>query len=185
VITLDTVFNGFSGSKGWIGKTIRFLRGGDINHEFCVYWDRENGGWTVRGADTRGWMETPAEDLRKNQTVRLYAAPEGYDLRKGIAALKSLLGARYDVGGLIGMVWVLAMRKVFGKRVHNPLARRKSLYCSEIQDKVRDESGINLGLDESSTDPLSSEEALKAWSDAQGRKFTGPYTLDEMLAVTA
>jgi hypothetical protein len=184
-LTLSTILVGFSGSKGWLGWLIRKFSGKtDINHEFIAYFDPITRGWVNLGADTGGWMETPFENLRSNAVVRLYAPPPGVDLQTGIAAMRSMLGVNYDFGGLVGMTWVIAMRRIFGKRVRNPFARKTSLFCSEAVDMILDRSGVDLGLpDESAVDPATGERALRAWLGPTGG-FDGPYTIDDVLATS-
>lgn len=184
-LSLSTILVGFSGGTSWIGRLIRWFTGGDVNHAFLAYFDEDTNGWVVLGADTGGWIQTPFEDLRRNKVVRLYAPPPGVHLSVGLAAMHGRLGAGYDFGGLLGMTWVLAVRRLLKKRVRNPFAAKKNLFCSEAVDMVLDRSGVDIGIpDESTIDPAAEEKALVAWSGATG-SFSGPYTIDEVLAVSA
>jgi hypothetical protein len=170
----NAVLVGLSGSRGWIGRLIRFFQGGDINHAFILRRDPVTG-WMNLGADPGGWLSTPAEKARENKVVRLYLPPPGVDLNVGLAKLRYLLGEKYDVGGLVGMAWVLLLRK-FGKKVANPLQSKRAVFCSEIVDMVLDRSGCDLGLKDGAVDPRQLEEAILKHGG-----FSGPYTLDDVI----
>lgn len=172
----STVYVAFSGGSGILQRIIKWFSRSDVNHAFLVLWDPDFGGWVQLGADAGGWIQSPAENRRGLKVVRLYSPPAGVDLRKGLADLRSVLGAGYDVGGLVGMAWVLFMRRVFKRKAKNPLQDGRKFFCSEIVDLVLARSGCDLGLDESAIDPGAEEKAV-----IRHGGFGGPFTLDEVI----
>jgi hypothetical protein len=157
----NIVYVAFSGGTGWLQRLIKWFSRSDVNHAFLVLWDADFGGWVQLGADTGGWIQSPAEDRLKLPVCRLYAPPPGVDLRVGLKGLRTVLGAGYDVGGLVGMSWVMLMRR-FGRKVKNPLQRSSKWFCSEIVDVVCARSGWELALDEHAIDPGAEEKAVVA-----------------------
>jgi hypothetical protein len=157
----STVYAAVSGGTGWLQRLIKWGSKSDVNHAFFVLYDQDFGGWVQLGADEGGWVQSPAETRLKLPVCRLYAAPPGIDLRVGLAAMRSVLGAKYDIGGLVGMAWVVLMRRV-GRKVKNPLQRGNKWFCNEIADVVCERSGWDLGLDEHSTTPGDWEKALRS-----------------------
>lgn len=171
----NKVYVAFSGGTGLLCWLIKKFTGSDVNHAFLVYWDQEFGGWLQLGADAGGWMESPAEDRGGCTVVRLYAPPAGVDLKVGLKDLRVVLGAGYDVGGLVGMMWVLLMRKL-GRQVQNPLQSNRRFFCSEIVDLVCARSGWELELGPAgAVDPGQEEKAVVAHGGQ------GPLTLDDVI----
>jgi hypothetical protein len=157
----STVYAAVSGGPGWLQRLIKWGSKSDVNHAFFVLYDEDFGGWMQVGADAEGWRETDAAPRLKLPVCRLYAAPAGIDLRVGLKTMRETLGAKYDIGGLVGMAWVILMRR-FGRKVKNPLQRGNKWFCNEIADVVCEKSGWDLGLDEHSTTPGDWEKALKS-----------------------
>lgn len=54
-----------------------------------------------------------------------------YDLTPGVRALVQRLGMGYDVGGLLGEAYVEAVGSWFKRKVANPFANARKMWCSE------------------------------------------------------
>ena len=165
----SAIFVGFCGSNGILGRIIRWATGGDVNHAYLLMWSEEFRGWVQLGAEAGGWVQESAEKLRGNAVVR-----------NGLALMRERLGDGYDVGGLVGMAWVMFLRRVFGKRVGNPFQAKSKLFCSEAVDLVLHDSGIDLGVDAGAIDPAEEERAVRRHGG-----FSGPFALEEVLRVRA
>lgn len=151
---MNTVYVCFSRNAGVLSRLIRWATGANISHAFLLYRSEELGGWVTLGASAGGWVVMPAEHFLSGSNHVENCLEVGASLRQGIAANRQWLGAPYGLRELIGMAWVVFMRRVFGKQVPNPINYAEGWFCSEIVDKVLCDSGIDLGIAENTVTPV-------------------------------
>lgn len=140
---------GFCRGTALLSRIIEWFTGGP-SHAFVLYWSDAFGGWLSVGAEATGWTTLPAESME--HVVSLYELP-GVDLAQGLAANRLSLGAPYDIGGLLGMSWVMVAWRWLRRRVRNPLETRGAWFCSEICAAIIRDSGVLLSLAPGETDP--------------------------------
>jgi len=156
---------GFSTSNAWYSRVIRWFTKAQCSHAFLI---SQALGVTVGieegtfgyGIRTLSNMETSGSTI-----VQVLEAPVVLD--DAVAQSFAWLGSRYDYQGLLGMSWVVLMRWL-GKKVKNPLASSRSMFCSESVTRVLQLAkypGADR-LDPSATDP----ETLRKFMLATGSK---------------
>ena len=75
----------------------------------------------------------------KNVVVKLVDPPRPLD--RGLDAAFLKLGESFDDAGLVGMSWVLLMRRWLHHNVPNPLRSQSEMWCSELAAFVFQQSG--------------------------------------------
>jgi hypothetical protein len=153
----------FSTSTSLISRLIRYFTKSKFSHAFLTRWSQDWLGWLGVGSQLGGWMEQAGENFETGgvSVVHCLVLPN-INIWEGLRKNRKLLGAPYDIGGLLGMSWVEVLWRLFKLKVKNPLNSRKAWFCSEIIVKILKDSGLDLGLDPGSTDPEVLYEALVA-----------------------
>lgn len=124
---------GFSTSNAWYSRVIRSVTKAKCSHAFLVM--------TVLGQDlvfeegVFGYSTRTLANLEKSGSQIVQIITPKISLETGMAWSLSVLGQRYDYEGLFGMAWVMFWR-AFKKKVHNPLASHKAMFCSESVTRV-------------------------------------------------
>jgi hypothetical protein len=133
---IEPVFVGFSQSIGklpmvLLGKAIRVFTGGDVNHAWVVYWDKNWSAWLIVGANSNGLtFDSLPNFLKSHKVIYLFSA-ENFRLWEGLSAHVNDLNTGYDYRGLINMSWVEVGKKITGHPWGNLLANDHRLFCSE------------------------------------------------------
>jgi len=95
-----------SASGSWYGSVIREMTHSNVNHAFIAYYDEAWGGWQALQTDERGVVEVTMESLH-HKYVECY-------------------------GGIVGQLLKLAVWRIAGRKILNPLHRSGELFCSEF-----------------------------------------------------
>ena len=107
---------GFSAGIGFfnaiLGKTIRLITGGVVNHAFLLYHD-EHLGWMTIGATPRGIDYIPLDKFKKKRKIIAVYTPRGFSLWDGLNTLKDDLGMGYNYGGLVGEMLIVIEQRWF------------------------------------------------------------------------
>ncbi len=148
---------GFCKGTALLSRIIEWFTGGGPSHVFILYRSEDFGGWVSIGSEAKGWIPLPAESMEN--VTDLYSIP-GLDLRKGLRASRPDLCANYDIGGLLGMSWVMVAWRFLGKKVRNPLLTLGAWFCSEAAALVVRRSDGILTLGPGETDPLRFQEEI-------------------------
>lgn len=128
---------GFSTSRTYnpISAIIRAVTKSPASHCYFVYYDSTlecelvmEAHWTFQLVPYDRW-------LKENKPVAEYRT-EHQSFTRALRSTKEYLGTAYDVTGLLGMAWVLAIAHWFKKKVRNPLQNPKALFCSEAVTKA-------------------------------------------------
>lgn len=129
---------GVSTPKRWnpLSPLIRAVLGTPYSHIWLLLDDALFDVDMVLGTEREGFMLVPYERfLRQNDVVMIYDPHPDYRLDVGLRAVAPLIGEPYDKVGLLGMAWVMLARW-FKRKVRNPLASSKAMFCSEAVAKV-------------------------------------------------
>ncbi len=145
---------GFSTSNAWYSTLIRKVTKAKCSHAFLIM--------SVLGQDlvfeegVTGYSTRTLENMEKSGSTIVQVVVPKVDLTVGMTWSLARLGQRYDYAGLFGMAWVMFWRAL-KKKVHNPLASNKAMFCSEEVTRVLQESGFpgSEKLDPPTTDPES------------------------------
>ena len=125
---------GFSTTKAWVSRLIRFFTGAAVSHAWLLYFDVEFGREMVLEATLEGVRIVPLDVFQKQNVVVKIALPRK-DLAAGLLKAGELLGERYDFFGLFGMLWVL-IGHWLKRKWHNPWNTSQAMFCSEFVAQV-------------------------------------------------
>lgn len=139
----SNLYVGFSSSAGLLGRVIRYLTGGSVNHAFLL-WEDAHLGWVVLGANENGITLDTLTNFRATRTIEATVRPIVGTLWNGLTALRNDLNEKYNLSGLVGMS-VVEIARAFGREPHaNPLSNRSELFCSQFAVEVIRAAGITL-----------------------------------------
>lgn len=143
---------GFSTSTAWYSRVIRWFTRAKCSHAFLIV--DVMGVELVLEEGVTGYSTRTLENMVKSGSTIVQIVEPCVPLDKGVTWSMARLGQRYDYAGLFGMAWVVFWRAL-KKRVANPLASHKAMFCSEEVVRVLQESGYPGAdaLDAPSTDP--------------------------------
>lgn len=127
----DSIYLGFSTTNIWLSRLIRAATGSKYSHCWVRHGSAVWGGTWVTHADWPVVRQWPWKAATAKWTVKQMYRPT-FDIRPALAAVRSDFEARFDVPGLFGMVFVELGLKWFKRRIHNPLASPKAMFCSEF-----------------------------------------------------
>jgi hypothetical protein len=150
---------GYSTGPGILSRLIRFCTGGLVSHSFAVFYDPAFDQDMVLEADWNGVVvKTLAKAKRERTIVAILKPPAPIDA--GLKAAADWLDARYDYSGLLGMIFVLAWRRL-GRRLKNPFHSSHALFCSDAMALLMQKGGYQSAesLDPACCDPP----ALMQW----------------------
>lgn len=127
---------GFSTTKAWYSRLMRWLTHSRVSHAYLVYdhplWQR----YIVLEANLPGYIESDYKKWReRGNDVVAEVFVSDIDISIGFKAAESWLGDGYDFTGLFGMIPVLIAR-LFKRRIRNPWLSSKSLFCSEAIARI-------------------------------------------------
>jgi len=127
---------GFSHANGiwsFLSKIIMWVTKRPYSH--C--WFLLEGEDAIRGvpmvleATEKGGLHlVPWVGYEVGKTIVLIKTPP-FPLTEGVNFLMNQLGSGYDIGGLIGQSWVIAMKRWFKIKAKNPLRSARAMWCSE------------------------------------------------------
>jgi len=135
---------GVSTPKRWnpLSPILRRVMGTPYSHIWILLDDALFDVDMVLGTETHGFQLIPYERfLKTNNVVMVYDPDPSYHLDVGLRAVAPLIGEPYDKVGLIGMAWVMLGRWL-KRKVRNPLASSKALFCSESVALVLAKSAV-------------------------------------------
>jgi len=119
-----------SASGSWYGSVIREMTHSNVNHAFIAYYDEAWGGWQALQTDERGVVEVTMESLH-HKYVECYDF-KYVDLLTALPSVRELIGDKYDYWGIVGQLLKLAVWRIAGRKILNPLHRSGELFCSEF-----------------------------------------------------
>lgn len=128
---------GFSTSKTWYARVIRWFTKSKVSHTFFVV--PALGHELVFEEGTFGWTVRTLEDLAKQDTIVALVTPK-YPILVGFEKSLKDLGQPYGYGVLLGMFFVMIARSM-GRRIRNPFRSAHSMICSERGISVLQDSG--------------------------------------------
>jgi ubiquinone biosynthesis protein COQ9 len=99
------------------------------SHVFVIYYSNTLKKEMVMEATLKEFRSVPFEKWKRKNTI-IALIETKYSTESLPEALSDYLGDSYDIGGLIGFLWVLVGRWVKMK-VHNPWNSASSVFCSE------------------------------------------------------
>ena len=120
---------GFSTSNGWISKAIRDATHSLVSHAFMLYDSADFGAEMILQAWWTEYEDISREKFEETNTIVDLIVPV-MPLDPVMKFARDWLGTKYDFGGVIGELPVLAARAL-GRRIHNPWHSPGALYCSE------------------------------------------------------
>lgn len=135
---------GVSTPKRWnpLSPLLRWVMGTSYSHIWLLLDDALFDVDMVLGTETHGFQLIPYERfLKQNNVVMVYDPHPDYRLDVGLRAVAPLIGEPYDKVGLIGMAWVMFCRWM-KRKVLNPLASSKAMFCSEAVALVLAKSSV-------------------------------------------
>jgi hypothetical protein len=135
---------GVSYPKKWnpLSPLIRWVMGTPYSHIWILLDDALFDEDMVLGAENEGFTLFPYERfLLTNNVVKIYDPHPDYHLEVGLRQAVTLIGEPYDKLGLLGMAWVMLGRWL-KRKVRNPLASKKALFCSESVAMVLVKSAV-------------------------------------------
>lgn len=130
---------GFSTTKNWLSRIIRWFTQASVSHAWLLYFDVDFGQDMVLESTLEGVRIIPYEVFKKNNLIVKVAIPS-QDLKIGLVKAGETLGSNYDFTGLFGMLWVMFGRWL-RKKWRNPMERPHSMFCSEFVAQVLKWSG--------------------------------------------
>lgn len=119
----------FTKSNSWISKVIRWFTRGKSSH--VMIGTRVHGIQMFLHSTAGGVQFTPRPKELKGCTVVAEYKVVPY-VEPGLRKAISYVGDKYDYLGLFGYAWVIALWRLFKKKVRNPLASPRSMVCSEF-----------------------------------------------------
>lgn len=120
---------GFSSTRWPISCLIRLLTGQSFSHVWIL--DTRQNPPLVLEAGFNGITETDWPTFKKGKINIVVKRIESIDMASAVDDSRALLGEEYDFWGLLGGIW-LQLGRWLKKKWHNPLARTKSMFCSEL-----------------------------------------------------
>lgn len=144
----DHVYVAFSQGSSLVARIIRWFTRSQFSHTFTLFYSTEFQIWVALGADARGWMLTPASEENILAAISLKK-----NLWTGLAKNAHWLGCAYDYTGLLGMSVVEFCWHWLRRKVRNPINGKNTWFCSEIETKIIEDSGVQLKLAPGSVDP--------------------------------
>ena len=152
------IYFGFSTTRMWLSRAIRKLTGSKYSHCWVLHPSRVWGGMWITHADWPVVRQWPAETADAKWSVAVLYRPKFPNLAQALTAVRSDFERPYDVLGLFGMMWVLFMAWL-GRKVKNPLASNKGLFCSEFVAEIFQKAGLpgTINWDPETLDPKSVE----------------------------
>jgi hypothetical protein len=135
---------GVSTPKKWnpLSPILRRIMGTPYSHIWILLDDALFDVDMVLGTETHGFQLIPYERfLKANDVVMIYDPHPSYRLDVGLRAVAPLIGEAYDKVGLLGMAWVM-LGRWFKRKLRNPLASSKALFCSESVALVLTKSDV-------------------------------------------
>lgn len=164
---IEPVRIGFSTTDAVLSRLIRWTTGSSVSHAFLVYRDVDFDRVMVMEAVGAGFRIVPLDKFEKHNRVVALVTPR-HAIDEGLKAAVEWLGEAYDKGGLVGMGLLLLLRafRLRIRRVHNFLANRRTLFCSEaVARACRASRYPGFHLDPETTTP----QDLFAFFDAERR----------------
>lgn len=128
---------GFSYSDSYISRFIRWVTSSPISHTFL--WIELDGKEFVAEASFTGFRLILKRNWDKDNIVYEIVEPI-VPLDKGWESAEDWLGEAYGWKGLIGYGLVILARKL-KRQLHNPFHEHRSLFCSEANAIVIQDSG--------------------------------------------
>ena len=125
---------GFSTTKAWLSRLIRWFTGALVSHAWILYYDLDFACEMVLEATLEGVRIIPFEVFKQHNTIVKVFIPSD-SLKQGFAKVGATLGSTYDFTGLLGMLWVL-LGRWFKKKLKNPWNSPRALFCSEFVAQV-------------------------------------------------
>ena len=153
---------GFTTSRSWISRTIRWATRGHVSHAYVVFDDIPGIGHVAFEAAWCGWRETSRTKVGGVQTE----IPVDVNADAAFALSREWLDTPYDYVGLFGEIPVMIGRVLGKRKWPNPFASPHHMFCSEastliIQRTARVKTGLE-GLDARTVDPSYEMTALVA-----------------------
>lgn len=127
----DGIYFGFSTTDVWLSKIIRAGTGSKYSHCWIRHGSAVWGGTWITHADWPVLRQWPWRAATTQWTVKQLYRPT-WDVRPALASVRADFEEGYDVPGLLGMVFVELAWKWFRRRVKNPFASPKAVFCSEF-----------------------------------------------------
>lgn len=165
----------FTTSNRLHSRLIRFFTGSEISHVGVVFHDDTLGMNLVMHATPRGFVvETWKHVLQKRKPVYVYSCNRPLD--DALRTLATQLGARYDYAGVLGGA-VQYIFNLLGRRIKNPFASARKLWCSEAVVRLMQSAGVmgSARLVPESTSP----ERLRAFFRASDELTLSPCSCGE------
>jgi hypothetical protein len=161
---------GFSTTDALVSRIIRKLTGSQVSHAFLVYRDVDFEREMVMEAVGAGFRIVPLDKFRKHNRVVAIVTPR-HSLERGLRAAVEWLGESYDTAGLLGMALYLARRALQRgrRRLRNPLASQRALFCSEaVALACRESAYPGFDRDPETTSPQDLYLFFRAEAGAEG-----------------
>src|SRR3954453_14671478 len=127
----DDVYIGFSTTRLWLSRAIRWLTRSKFSHCWIRHHSSVWGGTWVTHADWPVVRQWPWETASAAWTVEQLYRPR-FDIRPALQAVRCDFEQPYDLIGLFGMAYVMFMLRWFGRGVKNPIANHRRMFCSEF-----------------------------------------------------
>lgn len=146
------IFIGFSTSNAWYSRLIRWATGAKCSHTFLVV--PFMGVQLVLEEGVFGYSARTLSNMQADGSQLVALMVPVVPLESAVAKSFDWLGQRYDYAGLLGMSWVM-FKRWLGKKVRNPFASHRAMFCSESVTKVLQAANWPgaAELDPSATDP--------------------------------
>jgi hypothetical protein len=127
---------GFSTSKSWVSRLIRWFSDSVVSHAWLLYFDIDFGRDMVLESTLEGVRIIPFDVFKRHNVVRdeWVFSPQA-ELASGLQRAGEQLGEQYDFRGLFGMLLVVIGRWL-RKRWRNPLHNPNAMFCSEFVASV-------------------------------------------------
>lgn len=125
------IYLGFSTTDVWLSRLIRAGTGSKYSHCWVRHGSDVWGGTWVTHADWPVVRQWPWRSASRKWTVQQLYRPR-FDIKPALAAVRADFESRYDVPGLLGMVFVELAWRWFHRRIKNPLASPAAVFCSEF-----------------------------------------------------
>jgi hypothetical protein len=125
---------GVSTPKKWnpLSPLIRKVMGTPYSHIWVLLEDALFDIDMMLGTERIGFVTLPYERfLEESNVIQVWDPDPSYKLEVGLYELVKRIGQPYDKVGLVGMGWVVALARWFKRKVRNPLASNKAMFCSE------------------------------------------------------
>lgn len=127
----------FTKDNSLLSRAIRWVTRGQYSHALIMWEDKRLGGWLRMEAGWDGYHIRPMAfkhmDARKLELLTqsdMVAMPLTDDYDGVLRICAQWLGRRYDYEGAAGFLWV-ALGRLIRRKLKNPLASSRALFCSE------------------------------------------------------